>query len=251
MTNYVITREDQEEYVKALHVTEEERAQIASFPQGSEDWKKKRLGRLSGSMIGAVVGHNFFRPHAKLLKELLWEPFDGNEATEYGNNNEKKAASIYTNYQKSRCEDFHVMFPGFFIHESMPWFGYSPDGLIWENGIPGLLEIKCPFKKEFYKVISPFYFDQVQLGMFISKRSYCDFVVFTPQQTSIERFVFNEPYVTNFLIPRSNDFYFRKYLPLLIAKEKGWLAHGECSLPAHIKVEYYRPANIESAIGPI
>ena len=77
--------------------------------------------------------------------------------------------------------------------------------------------------------------------MWLTNRVYCDFVVYLPNETSIERFPYNEPYVQEFLLPRGTQFYFGKYLPLLIAKQKGWLLPGQCTLPEDVQVEYFRP----------
>jgi hypothetical protein len=84
-------------------------------------------------------------------------------------------------------------------------------------------------------------YDQIQMGMMLTNRSFCDFVVFTPNQTSIERYEFNAEYCKEFLMPRAMQFYFAKYLPLLIAKERGWLQQNTCALGVDVVVEHYRP----------
>ena len=60
------------------------------------------------------------------------------------------------------------------------WFGYSPDGLVGDHG---LIEIKCPQGKGFAKfaltgVIDPDHIKQMQWGLWVSGREWCDYVVF-------------------------------------------------------------------------
>lgn len=59
-------------------------------------------------------------------------------------------------------------------------FGYSPDGLI---GADGLTEIKCPSGKQFANVVvnedPADYMHQVQGGLWISGRQWCDLILFT------------------------------------------------------------------------
>jgi hypothetical protein len=52
---------------------------------------------------------------------------------------------------------------------------------------------------------------------------FCDFVVFTPTKTTIERFAYEPQYVEEFLLPAMQRFYFGKYLPRVVAKERGLL----------------------------
>lgn len=61
-------------------------------------------------------------------------------------------------------------------------YGYSPDGLI---GNDGLLEIKCPLQKNHAKYLAnkkvpSEYKAQVQGGLYVSDRDWCDFVSFNP-----------------------------------------------------------------------
>lgn len=60
------------------------------------------------------------------------------------------------------------------------YLGYSPDRLVGDDG---LLEIKCPGGKEFVRVaetgsIKKEYIDQMQFGLFVSGRQWCDHVTY-------------------------------------------------------------------------
>jgi putative phage-type endonuclease len=153
----VITVEDQIQFVDALRVTEEERENIATLQQGQAPWLASRKGRLTGSKAGAAAGHNPFCSHAKLLKELLFDTFQGNEATRWGTENEDNGVLVYVNWRADHCTVRHM---GLCVHPIMHWLAYSPDGLVVEpDGTRVLLEIKCPFKKVPYPSIPAYYLD--------------------------------------------------------------------------------------------
>lgn len=61
-------------------------------------------------------------------------------------------------------------------------FGYSTDGLVGEDG---LIEIKCPIDSvKIMEMLTTFdvseYMHQMQLGMWISNRKWCDFIQYVP-----------------------------------------------------------------------
>jgi putative phage-type endonuclease len=238
----VITWEEQDSFVtKEIVVnTLEEQERIQSYEQRSPEWFKAREGRLTGSIIGSVVGHNFFCKQPDLLKELLWSSFEGNEATRYGTMKEAVAFDIYQQYNKEN----KVWNTGLVVHLEKPWFAYSPDGVLDK----GLLEIKSPFKKKFYGKIPQMYYDQISYGMWLLQKSYCDFVVYTPDKTSVETFQYNDDYVEEFLIPRLENFYFRKFLPLFLGKRKGWVDKDSIIFNRNVIVEPYNPSHFKEFV---
>lgn len=48
-------------------------------------------------------------------------------------------------------------------------------------------EIKCPHSQQIYPEIPPYYMAQMQGLMEIADRSWCDFIVWTPERLSIRR----------------------------------------------------------------
>ena len=71
---------------------------------------------------------------------------------------------------------------GYILNSDYKYAGYSPDGLVGENG---LIEVKCPGNSEFMrqiitKEIPKQYLCQMQWGMFLSDRTWCDYVVYNP-----------------------------------------------------------------------
>lgn len=64
-----------------------------------------------------------------------------NKYTIYGKAHEKNAMGAYIKNNPG----IQVCQAGFIICEKFPSLGYSPDGIVFENGVPvKLLEIKCP-----------------------------------------------------------------------------------------------------------
>jgi putative phage-type endonuclease len=233
----VITWEEQDEFIQQeLRVTKEQRQKIMELPQRSKAWLRARQGRLTGSVMAAAIGHNFFCRHDDLLIQLLWSTFKGNEATAYGTKMEPVAFQVYNDYLHEQKQDL-AQEMGLYIHLDKPWFAYSPDGV----RLKGLLEIKCPFKKKLYGRIPQMYYDQISYGMWILQKQFCDFVCFTPTQTSIETYTYEEEYTEDMLLVRAEDFYFRKYLPRFLGKRRGLIQEDTCDWNTVVHVERYRP----------
>ena len=121
----------------------------------------------------------------------------------------------------------------------------SPDGLILDcsdsNNPCGLLEIKCPFRGikaslvdlctkpefepstfflkynegKFHLKTTHNYYYQVQGQLYITGRPWCDFVVWTPSHTSVERIWFDSILWGTKIYPRLREFYMNSLLPEL------------------------------------
>lgn len=201
-------------------------------------WLKARRNRLTASRYGAAAAHNKYTDIRSLVMDMLWSSFTGNAATRYGNEYEDVAADIYTCHKiscyvdrKCNADQFWVEYPGLIIMYDTPWCGVSPDGIVHDGEEVGLLEIKCPFRKTLYPFIPPQYYDQIQGIMGLLKLPWCDFVVYTPDCTRIERYAFNAQYFEEHLFPAMREFYMRWFLPCRAAKRNGATrAHVKCWL---------------------
>ncbi len=67
------------------------------------------------------------------------------------------------------------------------WFGYSTDGFVGDDG---LIEVKCPVDSQ--KIMAMFrtgdieeYVHQIQGGMWITGRKWCDFIMYVPDLASV------------------------------------------------------------------
>lgn len=79
---------------------------------------------------------------SKKAENYFWPKSFSNKFTEYGKKYEGHACKAY----KKQYIRYEVHNVGIAISTRYPWFGYSPDGIIFENGKPiKLLEIKCPY----------------------------------------------------------------------------------------------------------
>jgi putative phage-type endonuclease len=156
---------------------------IKDIEQGSQEWLQMRLGVATASNFDKIITSTGVE--SKALKDyafelasdsLLTEPEVGfqSEAMIRGNELEEEARSYYSFVTDNKVEEVT------FIKKDN--IGYSPDGLIGDNG---LIEIKCPLKKNHLKYLidnklPTKYKAQVQGGLYISQREYCDFVSYHP-----------------------------------------------------------------------
>jgi hypothetical protein len=150
-------------------------------------------------------------------------------------------------------ETIRIHTPGFLVSERWPWLGASPD-FITEYEITKIAtgeteihqwlgEIKCPFPAmrgpnrgiaKPYEKIPHHYYDQIQGSMGILGLLYCDFVIWTEQRTVVERYLFDEDYFYNELLPCLQKFYLYSLLPRFLAKERGEIPVGLIDTPLEI-----------------
>ena len=167
--------------------------------QRSKAWHEARRGRITASMVGAILGHspNMTRDDAMRRMVRDWHgadpEFTGNVATEWGVANEAGALAEYVMETGNAVEAVGFV-------EKDDWAGCSPDGLI---SVFGGVEIKCPFSlrnatffpSAFKGVPQPFkpieeqfhYEDQVQFSLWVTERSWWDFCQWAPNGMAIER----------------------------------------------------------------
>jgi hypothetical protein len=135
------------------------------------------------------------------IKEKITEENDGylanvdTEATVWGVENESKARHFYTKLTNIEVEDV-----GFLQYND--YYGGSPDGIVYHNGVKGCLEIKCPFistnhtnhceirSVENFKDNIPKYYWQCVSHMIVSDAQFCDFVSFDPRVNKVGFFMF-------------------------------------------------------------
>lgn len=167
--------------------------------QGSEDWFNARIGRVTASSVGAILGLSPFRKRQDVMRSMVREwhgalsEFTGNVATEYGNMNEHLAR---TDYQLTTGNIVETT--GFHTHGS--WLGASPDGFVDD----GLIEIKCPYSLrnggEFKSIKTQWhYLAQVQIQMFVTGREWCHFYQWSKDSSKLEMVHYDHDYVLDIL----------------------------------------------------
>lgn len=134
---------------------------------------------------------------------------------------EKLINEVYVHMKSYQHNDIEIFQVGFCISEQYPWCGGSPDGLICRYDsllqrfiLVGLLEIKCPFRGQFYPEIPPYYRDQIQGFMNLFDIPWCHFVTWiSPGQMRIDHHPRDVHYWNTELFPKLERFYFHRYLP--------------------------------------
>lgn len=156
--------------------------------QGTDEWKRARLGRVTASRIGdltARIKTGWGASRANYMAQLVVERLTGvtaegytNAAMQHGLDTEPHARDAYVFHA-----DAIVIPVGFVTHPTIAMSGASPDGLVGENG---LLEIKCPQSATHIETllgasVPSKYIGQMQWQMACTDRAWCDFVSFDPR----------------------------------------------------------------------
>lgn len=151
--------------------------------QGSEEWLRARLGKVTASRIADLMartksGYGASRANymAELICEILTDqPTETyiNAAMQRGTEKEPDARAAY-----ELATDADVELIGFVHHPTIESAGCSPDGLV---GSDGLVEIKAPNTATHIDTllsgsVADKYNKQVQFQMAVTGRKWCDFV---------------------------------------------------------------------------
>jgi putative phage-type endonuclease len=150
--------------------------------QGTAEWLQLKSGKISASRVEPLMAVRGLGEAAKtyaveltaevLLDQPTFVPITF--AMEHGSEYEPYAREIYENNRSVSVQQV-----GGIEHDGL-WF--SPDGLVDDDG---LIEIKCPQPKQHLMIllsddIDKRYIAQMQFGMMVSDRKWCDFVSFHP-----------------------------------------------------------------------
>jgi hypothetical protein len=152
------------------------------IPQAENLWFDLRRGRITASVIKAIMGKNGLLKTAdslaikiayeSIMTEVDIERFE-TEDTKRGNDFEEVAIARYED-ETGR----EVTNGGFFTLGD--WMGASPDGLIAPKGGT---EVKCPRYKGHMQTLKrgaydPQYYPQMQYQMFVAKLDWIDYISF-------------------------------------------------------------------------
>jgi len=189
--------------------------------QRTPEWFAARVGKVTGSRVGAILGHN---PHMTredvmrvMVREALGAPaeFTGNEATAHGEKYEAYARAWYEAHRGVKVEE-----TGLVVHPDYPFLAASPDGLV---GLDVGVEFKCPFyARKPYSVFDPkkkHYYDQCQLVMEVCGLKRMDFVVWIRDDlATIESVVSDKQWVVD-NVPKLQAF-FNEYESIIKDKSR-------------------------------
>jgi putative phage-type endonuclease len=154
-------------------------------PQGTEEWLKKRLGKITGSTIHKIMSlKENSSTRLKLLQDLTLERISGSPTKNIvtgpmarGLELESEARNAY------ELKNQKVILTGFINHPTIKEAGASPDGLVGEDGI---IEIKCLNIKNHNEIVNkqnlPKQYNlQIQFQLACTNREWCDFVAYHPE----------------------------------------------------------------------
>jgi putative phage-type endonuclease len=156
--------------------------------QGTHEWKKQRLGKVTASRMADLTAKTktgWGASRANYMAELLVErltqtPTESyvNAAMQWGTEQEPLARAAY-----DFLHDCNVEECGFFDHPHIGMSGASPDGLIGDDG---LIEIKCPQTATHIETLQGAavpakYLAQIQWQLACTGRQWCDWVSFDPR----------------------------------------------------------------------
>tara|TARA_R110002020_G_scaffold462133_1_gene681499 strand:- start:315 stop:935 length:621 start_codon:yes stop_codon:yes gene_type:complete len=198
---------------------------ITELEQGSAEWHRLRLGKVTASRMSDVLSKGRGKAPSKTAETYMMEliverltgeakPFFENDAMRWGTETEPQARSMY------EVNNNFVSVDEVAFIEHSEFVGVSPDGLIGEDG---MLEIKCPttitqIKRALTYDYSEDYKAQIQMQLWVAQREWCDFVSFDPRidcdasflQQRVyrdEEFIDNMKVVTTSFVERMNEIY--------------------------------------------
>jgi len=154
--------------------------------QRSPEWFEARKTRVTGSVVGAILGLSPYMSRAdamrNMVREALGAPreFTGNVATEYGTHHEAGALLEF------QMETGLGVAPASFVTFD-DWLGASPDGYVGDDA---LIEVKCPYglrneTDPMFKGVAdqPHYHAQMQIQLLVTGRERCHFFQWSPHGT--------------------------------------------------------------------
>ena len=155
--------------------------------QRTDEWLQERVGHITGSRMADVIskiktGESQTRLNYKtqlVTERLTNQPVQTyfNNAMQQGIDREPDARMLYELENKIDVEEV-----GFIKHPTLAWSGVSVDGLVGKDGI---IEIKSPLETThtntlLKKQAPKKYYPQMQWGLCVTQRSFCDFVSYNP-----------------------------------------------------------------------
>ena len=232
--------------------TKEECEEEGKAPQKSDKWLQARKYCITASQFGSAIGTSPYQGPDDLVAEKLWNTFQGNAATQWGNDHELHAQEAFCAWFSTQHKTFKFKTDNLIKFSDEPWIAVSPDGIV-EYEVDGqiieeLVEFKCPAYlrntvnhpyQKYTKSTPPHYLSQIQgimgyLNAHGRNLRKCWFVVWQPHQTWITPHEFDAKYYAD-MHDKLRAWYFHKLLPAFAHKDNGLLAFGE-TVPTDVVV---------------
>ena len=180
--------------------------------QGSQEWLALRCGILTASEMKNIISPVKLEPvkNPAHLYELLSQRITGYVEPQYisddmvrGMNDEIDARALYAKHYAPVKEC------GFITNNNIGiTFGYSPDGLVGDDGL-----IECKSRRQKYQVetittgtLPDEYRIQVQTGLMVSNREWCDFISYSAGLPMFVLRVFNDVEIQDKILKAAVEF---------------------------------------------
>ena len=154
--------------------------------QGTDEWLEVKKGKVSASNAASLLTPVTAQPSATMKKyakqlalELAYEELKAgggfkSAAMEDGNEREELARQLYQEYSLCAVEEVGIML------SDCENFAYSPDGLVGDDGLVEIKNLEAEAHSNIllerpHKMPSA-YKCQVQFGLWVSGREWCDFI---------------------------------------------------------------------------
>lgn len=159
--------------------------------QGSDLWKKIRLGKLTASRMSDVLAAKTTAARRNYMAQIVAERLTGSVtesftdgAMAWGTEHEPLARAEYEILTGSTVDQV-----SFIDHPTIEWCGASPDGIVSSIG---LVEIKCPNTATHIDYLlgkkpPAKYIPQMALQLACTGRKWCDFVSYDPRMPEKHR----------------------------------------------------------------
>jgi putative phage-type endonuclease len=156
--------------------------EILNCEQLSDEWMQARIGSIGGSSIASVVAGGQGTMRKNLLYRLVGELLSGvkyeaysNKHMERGIEQEPDARNMYEFVTGNEVTQVGLV-------KASPYKHYSPDGLVDKDG---MIESKAAIpsvqvERILNGTIEGNYKKQMQWGLWICERQWCDFVSYSP-----------------------------------------------------------------------
>ena len=217
-------------------------AQLTHEQSKSKNWFRYRAGRITASHFRRVIHTNPHQPSHSLLKSICYPEANKftTKATLWGCEHEKNALQLYKTKMVTNHKGLNITRSGFYASLEHPFLGATPDGLV-ECACcgKGVVEVKCPLCAEsclgaladdnsgfclegnsigmLQLKHSHMHYYQCQLQIYVTKRSFCDFVVWSNKELHIEHITLDKSLIDSSL-PIAERFFMHCILPELYGK---------------------------------
>ncbi len=194
------------------------------FEQGSGAWLAQRCGMLAASEIERILTPTLKVARTEKERQHVYEllaqrvnkyvePQYISDAMLRGENEEIAARELYSEKYApvAQC--------GFVTNDKWGFnMGYSPDGLVGDDG---LIEVKSRAQKyqmqTIIEAVLPVEFSlQVQSGLLISERNWCDFISYSGGMVMFVLRIFPDPVIQNAIVEAASAFEARLAEKLLV-----------------------------------